>query len=165
VTGSAGTAGSTGPTGATGVGPAGSAGPTGPEGKASFPETEKEGGTETGYWTANSPDHSLEGRQTVGVISFPVPLPVESTSVTIVSKGETASGACTGGTISHPTATPGALCIFTALEKNNGPVVRKGVYNAEGTLGKDSLTGAQIEFEGHPEGTVDEAGSWAVTAI
>jgi hypothetical protein len=165
VTGSAGTAGSTGPTGATGVGPAGSAGPTGPEGAPSFPETEKNGGTETGFWSATSPDHSLVGRLTVGEISFPVPLPVAPEHVVLVKKGETPTGVCTGGTLPHPTATAGSLCVYVALEKSVGSVIFKGIANAEGTIEKASVDGAQVEYEGNPEGTIDVSGSWAVTAI
>jgi hypothetical protein len=91
-------------------------------------------------------------------------VPAES-QVKYISKGETPlTGPCAGGTVPAPKAQAGYLCVYESYKENNPTVVLLGVANALGELGKASTTGAQVEFEGVPEGTVNEAGTWAVTA-
>lgn len=191
-TGATGPAGLAGPTGATGAtGPAGAAGtqgtqgaqgPQGPEGKqgpsgtTGFTATLPAGDTETGTWAFDRTGES--GVEKVS-LSFPVPLETslaEEDAHFIEGNGEEVfESEATGfvkakssiclGTVEHPTAPPGNLCVYSyklegvaeEAERFTFLVGPEGSRFAAGTAGAIIfLFGAQVGSEGY--------GSWAITA-
>jgi hypothetical protein len=167
-----GAAGATGPTGPTGTaGAKGATGATGPTGQSGFTETLPSGKTETGVW-ADSDNFTSE--EIMIPISFPIPLaaPAEEKAFflnkeetkKVEETEETGAGEC-AGTVQHPTAPEGELCVYTLEEANQ---------NMEG--GFITFHEAFVGYE--PAGTVlhlfrkfgaetahiQMNGSWAVTA-
>jgi hypothetical protein len=112
---------------------AGPAGATGPEGKAGpLLSVLPAGKSERGFWAASSGEvPEVSPASVTAKISFPVPLeePLEETHVVLISLSETgkppASRSATKvkpfcgstGTLNHPTAEPGYLCVYTGVEK------------------------------------------------
>lgn len=167
-TGPSGTAGTNGATGPTGPA-AGNTGPAGPTGAAgSFPGTLPSGQSETGTWVASDDAAPAEKGQTVGVISFPVPLSavLGSTKVKYNTVAAKTSTGCTG-TVESPTAAKGDLCVYAGLEELSPHTSFKGIQSTSGGAGS-SLGGAFVVFEASENepasNLVKVQGTWAVTA-
>ena len=185
--------GPTGPTGPTGFGPTGPTGPTGPAGPSHWPKEAKAGQTETGFWAASSGEVAkLPPALTTATISFPVPIAGQLNEEHVVyipraqaikkgsereAKYKTACGET--GTIEHPTANPGYLCVYAGVEefKNRTPTGEVG-ENSDGRFlgivsqiggGGASRFGAQIQFEvkelieTEETANIRAQGTWAVT--
>jgi hypothetical protein len=190
--GAKGDAGANGANGATGPeGPQGKQGLQGKAGQTGFTETLPSGKTETGTWSTSSSSVGFEELRLP--ISFPIPLsqPGEENSAFGFKAEATANGefgfkegvpctvepgepACidTGceGTVINPTAPPGQLCVYTAVEEREGPgFKRREVRDLKFEGFRYSPTGALLtvtSFEASPEepARVSAIGSWAVTA-
>lgn len=187
--GTAGPAGTTGPTGPQGpAGAAGAKGETGAEGKAGKEgKLGKEGSpwtlggtlpskaTETGVWVVPPTTNA----NTYTSISFPIqlgaPLDVRGSAHIInvagkevnVEEEEVQSTACQG-TVEHPTAEPGNLCIY-AKQLNSNAVVYSGAIHdpSSGAAGEGvaGIAGAYLEFGSKEPGKqINGLGTWAVTA-
>jgi hypothetical protein len=151
-------------------------------GTTGFTETLPAGKTETGTWVSNLYTADATREIFVGfevAISFPIPLKEGGEGFGFTQeqteKGEFGTSGCSG-TVEHPTAPPGKLCIYTGYEglQNAGMLPKPSVvapttlYNEEGVFGP---TGALMtshflkEAPGEPEAAKSEAlGTWAVTA-
>ncbi len=119
-TGSAGAQGAAGAAGAKGVtGATGAKGATGATGTTGFTDTLPPGKTETGTW-GGSGAPTVEMGATIP-ISFPIPLKEGSTEAYRLTAEETQNHAgthgCTGS-VEHPTAPSGELCVYTAEEES-----------------------------------------------
>jgi hypothetical protein len=168
--GDAGANGTNGATGATGA--KGATGAMGPTGFAGFTETLPSGKTETGYW--NLTESSGGGAVAATTISFPIPLAKggeEGVSGFGFTKAQTeneefgASGC--DGSASEPTAPPGVLCVYTAVEEAEAVTAPEPRSFQEGVVFFSSYgaNGAYIPGPFVPEGTqTNNWGTWAVTA-
>jgi hypothetical protein len=154
--GSAGLIGETGPTGPTGTN--GATGPTGATGFAGFTETLPSGKTETGTWEINGVFEASSAAETP--ISFPIPLANPGEHSEFLTKAQTASptGSCTG-TVEHPTAPSGFLCVYTKVEHN---AESPATFNPAGGH-KYGPTGAILEAIAIATEEVHLRGTWAVT--
>lgn len=187
--GTAGPAGSQGPAGPNGpAGPEGKTGPKGEqgvkgvqgiqglEGKEGSPWTAggtlPSGRTETGVWSIAQSNISQPSQKLWVPISFPIPLPAESTKAFFFNQEQTeekefGTSGCTG-TLNEPKAPSGTLCVYTGPEGNT-LVEAKGVFQIEGPSGYRK-SGAILEFRaglGASAATparIEMSGSWAVTA-
>jgi hypothetical protein len=177
-TGGTGATGATGPAGATGTqGAQGPEGKQGPSGTTGFTATLPEGDTETGTWAFDRTGES-GGVERVS-LSFPVPLAAglaEEDAHFIEVKGEEVSeseathfvkaksGICLG-TVEHPTAPPGNLCVYSSTLE--GVAEQEGEFtwliSQEGNRYAAGTAGAIILFFGAQTGS-NGYGSWAVTA-
>jgi hypothetical protein len=152
----------------------------GANGTTGFTETLPPGKTETGAWGGFVPSLTV-GDQAQIPISFPIPLPgpgaafvftQEQTELEIFGR-KGGLGCVVGtegcvdtgcrGTIEHPTAPPGVLCVYTAHEENKDMTEGSPSLNGEpGFLPSGTL----FRFTAQPPGPghFDMNGSWAVTA-
>jgi hypothetical protein len=150
----------------------------GPEGKEGSPWTAggtlPKGASETGVWITQEVD-SENSFQRVP-ISFPIPLPeaIEEGKALYVSEAEWKAGTghaaadCTG-TVSHPTANEGYLCMYEGNHEGEGeffgvvfsfePGAEEPASNSAGTTGA-ILT---VHYTGE-EASHEMIGSFAVTA-
>jgi hypothetical protein len=171
-----GAAGPTGPTGAAGAkgatGAAGATGATGAAGQAGFPDTLPSGKTETGYW-------ALVGAGTSGftgtAIGFPIPLKEGGAegsafafTLTQTQNEEFGTSGC-AGSAEKPTAPPGVLCVYTAVDLTSPAITphleAKSFQNTEPIFESFGSTGALLEGDLVPPGqNQDTWGTWAVTA-
>jgi hypothetical protein len=143
--------GKTGPRGATGVtgatGATGSVGTLLPSGK-----------TQTGTYFAAGTATAI-GDLAASPISFPVPL-ASSPTPTIVAPGTT-TASCSGS-VSAPSAAPGALCVYVGAQPNVG---ESSIYDPYGDPGDTtSPYGAGIIVDSTGSGNFSSVGTWAVTA-
>lgn len=154
----------------------------GKNGQTGFTETLPSEETETGSWGAN---RSTAGEFYVP-ISFTLPLdaPLDSSHVHYIRKDgkevnliidpiteepefeEKTSTTCLGGP-EAPSATPGNLCIYVALENNFQPLNYAGQFGNIFKAGSNQVPGAstagavlKLNLESSSYGT----GTWAVTA-
>jgi hypothetical protein len=161
----------------------------GTNGTTGFTETLPSGKTETGVWSVSTSSVGFEELQIP--ISFPIPLsqPGEQNSAFGFKQKETENGefglnagipckvgepSCvdTGckGSVIHPTAPAGKLCVYTAAEEKEGSGAKlRELRNLEFEGFRYSPTGAVLvagAFEASTEepGRVFAAGTWAVTA-
>jgi hypothetical protein len=82
--------------------------------------------------------------------------------VVVVTHGATSPASCAGGTVEHPEAKPGYLCIY---EQETLGSTTLGVFPANGAateVGKASPFGVLLQINGGPAGGLI-FGSWAVT--
>jgi hypothetical protein len=175
-TGPAGPAGPQGPKGSNGAngnegpeGPQGPTGVTGPQGPEGSPWTAggtlPSGRTETGAWSVKVTGQKESGVSTS--ISFTLPLKTAPTTTNYVTETEEEEHkvpvGCEGGTIEKPTAKPGNLCVYQAIDF--GPEAPPGFFNpGSHTIGGGaSTTGTVMEFN-CPEEICTALGNWAVTA-
>jgi hypothetical protein len=181
--GPAGPQGSAGAKGETGTaGSAGSAGKEGKEGKegkagaTGFTATLPSGKTETGTWSVSA-SASREGFEPTTTMSFPIPLSAEGPKKAFAFSAEEteeekfgASG-CTGSVL-HPTAPAGVLCVYTAFETLNKAdrfavaelrIPGSGGESGYGTSGA-TLYAYGVNGTAEEPGTVEAEGTWAVTA-
>ncbi len=175
-TGPAGAPGAKGETGAPGkdgaegkqgpAGPAGSKGATGSQGPAGSPWTAggvlPSGATETGTWGGSgAPTVEMDGTMP---ISFPIPLKEGSTEAYRLDVEETKNNAgthgCTG-TVEHPTAPSGELCVYTAQEESEHASFTSPILN--GSAGYFP-TGTAINVTVSEGGYYFANGTFAVTA-
>ena len=175
------------------AGPAGATGPQGPKGTSGTSGTNGENGvihgqeplpskaTETGAWLITNT--TTETKPVGAAISFPIQLAaplsneecaegkapcqvhvIDVAGNEVNEKGgeEEHSKFCTGTAI-KPTAEPGNLCIYAAVEEKTPAPHFDGVTPAV-TIGEEgaSVTGAVVSLFAEAEGTA--RGSWAVTA-
>jgi hypothetical protein len=170
--GSGGAKGETGPAGAKGeTGTKGSAGVTGPTGSPwTVGGTLPSGATETGTWNVGS--MSAHGGFFTVAISFPIPLSAASSKAHAFDLKETqeeqfGSSGCKGS-LEHPTAPAGTLCVYTGYQYLEEAVAEnfelrlpnENVENGYGTTGS-------ILWGINPLGAgavADVSGTWAVTA-
>lgn len=165
--GTPGAKGETGPKGETGAkgetGTKGEKGEKGLTGETGFTSTLPKGKTETGLWSVSTAELPAAS-EIYGTISFPIPL-ATSGAVVFLDQAETEAAAtnvngCTG-TVEHPTAPAGKLCIYTAEE--------------QGQFNKPESRFNTLEEEYEPSGTLlrffnvtpiafHENGTFAVTA-
>ncbi len=160
--GGAGSAGAKGTTGATGV-----RGATGATGTTGFTETLPGGKTETGTWSISAYDVPAE-KELFASISFPIPLEEGSEHYFVLSaeeiKNKTGAGFVAGctGTVIHPVAPEGTLCIYVNEEHAEnafftGPIFGGSFgYQPSGTTLTAFTTSEGASYLGN--------GSWAVTA-
>lgn len=198
-TGPTGITGPTGPTGPTGEGKVGPTGPTGPTGAVGsiFSHPLGPGESEEGVWAASSPGiPGLPPAFTAATIDFPIPLSVlqlNEEHVVYVSRAQTLKKGSEReakiredcgefGTLEHPTAKPGYLCVYAGVEDFKNRLTTNGEFSPEGVSdGKfvailsvtgapgASTFGAQVEFqvkelietEGE-EPNIEAQGTWAV---
>jgi hypothetical protein len=128
----------------------------GKNGTTGFTETLPSEKTETGAW-ALSP--SAEGKAWLA-ISFDIPLanPLDTGHVHFVEAS--GDGTTCPGTVSHPKAEPGNLCVYKILLLNMTFESIDGVDTNPGA----STIGALLPFEAAATGQRVGLGSWAVTA-
>jgi hypothetical protein len=186
--GAGGAQGAAGAQGAQGTqGPQGSQGPEGPQGPAGkpgetgFTETLPEEKTETGVWSFITP-LSAE----IVPISFNIPLEaalgqskvhyINENGEEVTETGNVPPTAC-HGTVEHPSADVGNLCVYAGSERAPGSIsTPTGAFGA-GTAGAHITFNSMPAWEGHIEpaaGTEPEKaealpfnvgfGTWAVTA-
>jgi hypothetical protein len=172
--GAAGAAGA-GTPGATGKeGPAGKEGATGKEGapgkngETGFTATLPSKATETGSWIVQAPKETT-GEAFGTPISFSIPLAasLSSSHVFFVEKGSTANETeCAKGTLEHPKAAPGNLCVYSNNLAGVVPLASGPIANPTGTVGEPgaSTAGALILLEVEGESSSFADGTWAVTA-
>jgi hypothetical protein len=110
--------------------------------------------------------------ETSATISFPIWLAttvgtngiLSATAVHYVKVGETAGEGCTGGTLAHPTAEEGNLCVYAGIESvKNAKFI--AIERANGEEGAQR-TGAQVIFEvnsAEEAAAIKAQGTWAVT--
>jgi hypothetical protein len=155
-------------------------GKKGADGQTGFTETLPAGKTETGTWVSNLYTADAAAELFVGFevpISFPIPLKEGGEGFGFTQeqteKGEFGTSGCSG-TVEHPTAPPGKLCIYTGYEAlQNAEVQAKPsvvapatLYNEEGVFGPTgALMTAHYLKKAPGEVAKSEAlGTWAVTA-
>jgi hypothetical protein len=144
-----------GPAGANGApGPTGPPGPSGTD--ATLPDTLPSGRTERGGWGfGNGVDAA--GRAGEGDVIYPLPL-AASPTVRLIQAGGVPPADCPG-TLTNPQAKPGFLCIYTRF-LNGAPNL--AFY---GTEGQSTYRFGLVLFAfSSGAGTVEAAGTWAVTA-
>ena len=145
--------------GASTAGPAGPAGPTGPSGAAgpqgatgrSALEPLRSGETMTGAYLID--EHATAAAQDWRVaVPFPVSAPADVVDIQVdgVTGGET----CTGS-VSAPTAPPGALCIYREMTVNGTMAAGRG---------DRPRTGFIVELISAGVGDAFAEGTWAYTA-
>jgi hypothetical protein len=149
-------------------------------GTTGFTETLPPGKTETGTWVSNvgTTDAVSEFAFSFQVaISFPIPLEEGGEGFAFTQNQTTSeefgTSGCSG-TVEHPTAPPGKLCIYTGYENlENAEAVTPPIVMAPSTLGSIEgvfgPTGALTYFQALQKapGAVAKAeavGTWAVTA-
>jgi hypothetical protein len=153
----------------------GKEGKAGKNGETGFTKTLPIGETETGTWNSendNSKPESVEFRS----ISFPIPLetPIaEEHAIFVTSEQQTditQPTGCLGGTVEHPTAEEGYLCIYQGhTEQPAGSAFEVTSIGPPGeTINGDHKTGVMgaafwLLYEGE-ESSHFMFGSWAVTA-
>ena len=169
--GSNGAAGPTGATGAAGAkGATGAAGATGATGFSGFTETLPAGKTETGTWAASG---SLVGPgvEALVPISFSIPLAQPSTAGTafFLSKEEIKNeegpgfeAGCTG-TVEHPTAPEGALCVYSDYIGSNVSFLLF-YFNEQANSYQPTGSVMLLSNTSNQEERIQGQGSWAVTA-
>lgn len=166
--GSKGAQGAPGVPGQTGApGPKGDAGGTGPEGKAGKAGSPWTAGgtlppeeTEVGTWGWR---HATEDTTPEMVpISFTLPLS-EAPEAVLVKFGEEDVEGCPGIVGGIPTADPGTLCVYTALETGISTI--KFFNPTPATLGEEGAGQSGTVLSLDPDGENPFVfGSWAVTA-
>ena len=147
--------GARGTTGATGItGDTGNTGPAGP-----LLSVLPSGRTETGVFNAAATT-SGDGVGDIAssAISFAIPL-ASAPTPTIVQAGTTAG--CQGS-VTAPTAAPGALCIYVGSQANVAQIFAESPYTALG--GTASQYGAAVVLDSEAPGNFYSTGTWAVTA-
>ncbi len=181
-TGERGPVGLAGPTGTQGpAGTNGSQGGSGPEGKPG-PEGAKgspwtaggvlpAGATETGTWSFGQEAENIETHSVSFPISFNIPLsgPLTASHVYYVKAGESAPAECAGGSLEHPRASEGNLCVYTAVLEGATPAVfepnlEKPIFDPQKTGSQtegSGASGAVLGFRVTPESY--GWGDWAVT--
>jgi hypothetical protein len=145
-------AGASGPQGA--EGPRGVAGQTGPPGNAAaYPSVLPSGRTEVGVFSAREfATHISDATSTP--ISFPIPLSAAPTHAAIAP-----DPSCTGS-VTTPTASPGALCIYLGQNVN----ASEFPTDDQGATYAASRQGAGLQVLSVAGGDTIAQGSWAVTA-
>jgi hypothetical protein len=193
-TGPAGATGPTGPAGATGkegpagkegaVGPKGETGPAGKDGTngtTGFTETLPKGKTLKGEWDVFATAAGAD-QQAVNSVSFGIPLSEQPTAhfvraPTSEEEGEhkfpTPPAGCIGN-VQEPGAERGQLCVFAGTEENSLtkfvsvslPQLCGWEYagNASCSKGEVSKYGFGVKTLSEAAGSVELAGTWAVTA-
>ena len=154
--GASGVAGSTGATGATGPqGPKGEQGPAGP-----FPSTLPMGQTLTGAYEADGADYSNTATAIAGAsISFQFPLAAAPVPH-FIAAGATPPAQCPG-TVTHPKALSGNLCVY---EGGFEEVKEVTIYEpATGTAGASAFGAGLVVTSNVKEGHFYSNGTWAVT--
>jgi hypothetical protein len=167
--GSNGAAGPTGATGATGAkGATGAAGATGATGFSGFTDTLPSGKTETGTW-AGSANGVPQFTELYIPISFSIPLSGPGQAFVLnekETKDVSGTGGCTG-TVEHPTAPQGVLCLYTAEEARENFII-ENEFAFNGELGfQPAGTVVRIFAPERAEGKqafIRVNGTWAVTA-
>jgi hypothetical protein len=190
--GASGGAGASGVTGATGgagaKGETGNTGPTGAAGPGGFGGTLPPSRSEFGYWSVSTPEEpQIVPSFTLAAISFPAPLmgTLDETHVRYVSAAETAKNgsersaitreACgEKGTLEHPTANLGYLCLYPGVETREDMTLHGITRPEPGATGTGPIgawpTGASLAFEVIEvplPGVIpflEAQGTWAVTA-
>jgi Collagen triple helix repeat (20 copies) len=165
--GDAGAKGDTGPAGAAGAngtngtnGTNGKAGTNGKDGETGFTETLPSGKTETGVFALALSDLPAASGPVIP-ISFSIPL-TEAGEAIYVNQSETENGTnpTCKGTVEHPTAPAGTLCVYAAEEGALTPEFRFNLTEAE-----YEPTGTVMRyFNPTAGGSVNTSGSYAVTA-
>jgi collagen triple helix repeat protein len=163
--GNTGTTGASGASGAIGVtgkeGPQGKEGKEGLQGKEGkegpFATTLPSGKTTTGAW-------DLFGSELAETsISFPFPLASRPT-VHVVARGESPPSGCSGSVV-HPGAARGNLCIFEGWHSNFAPgQTKEFVPEESGENNESGFTGAVLYGRPEKPGQFEDAGTFAVTA-
>jgi hypothetical protein len=139
-------------------GATGSTGPAGATGAAgSLPRVLPSGSTETGTFFAEGTAATVADLAAAS-ISFAIPL-ASAPSPTIVTSGTTSSCA---GSVTAPTAAPGALCIYVGAQTNVGEIASYNPFGGVG--GTASAFGAGVIVDSDGPGNFYSDGTWAVTA-
>jgi len=157
--GAAGVAGSTGATGA--MGPQGPQGPKGEQGPAGpFPSTLPAGQTLTGAYEADGADYSNTATAIAGAsISFQFPLAAAPVPH-FIAAGATPPAQCPG-TVTHPKALSGNLCVY---EGGLQEVKEVNIYEpATGTPDASAFGAGLVVTSTLKEGHFYSNGTWAVT--
>jgi hypothetical protein len=157
--------GNVGKTGATGKegsqGKEGLPGKEGSQGKEGpFAGTLPSGKTTTGAWAI----HGGTGDTTATTaISFPFPLASRPTVHVVPGGGSPPSGC--SGSVEHPGASPGNLCVFEGFQEHVTAGATQEYEPASGTNSESGFTGAALYAGPETPGDVfEEAGTFAVTA-
>jgi hypothetical protein len=170
--GAKGEAGPAGPQGQPGPqGPQGVQGPQGPAGTTGFTSSLPAGSTETGTF-ASTYRNGSEGAQVWVPISFSIPLAAakEQNAAFYMSEKrkeeeeneEIPASGCEGS-VGHPTAPEGVLCVYPAAETLEGSTFLGFSLN-EGAEGYQTAGAALLFFVGGAGGGLEVVGTWAVTA-
>jgi hypothetical protein len=72
-----------------------------------------------------------------------------------VPPGTTATGACAGGTVENPQATPGNICFFSETNNNT---------NSPGAFDEPTPFGSKVELQSATAGDSWDFGTWAATS-
>lgn len=135
------------------AGPTGATGGTGPQGDPGpFPATLPSGKTLTGTYAAEDVNDGGTAHAYASV-SFTYRLATAPT-VHVVADGATTTGCA--GTVDHPTATAGNVCIYRDFDSST-PVA----FSPTATIGQAGRTGLVLSVSN--AGNAFEYGSWAVT--
>ena len=140
-------------------GPQGKEGLQGKEGKEGpFAGTLPSGKTTTGAWELYGEKELAETS-----ISFPFPLASRPT-VQVVARGESPPSGCSGS-VTHPGAAPGNLCIFEGWHTNFAPgQTKEFVPEESGGNNESGFTGAILYGRAEKTGVFEDGGTFAVTA-
>jgi hypothetical protein len=148
--GDAGAAGAAGPAGA-----AGAAGATGAPGP--FPDALPSGKTTRGTWALIGSGTTDPGET---AISYVWPLATRPTVILVPATGPVPAGC--SGSVDHPAASPGNVCIFQGFASNGGVL-----HDYEPTSGDNNTSGFQglvLYARGAAAGFFEVTGTFAVTA-
>lgn len=123
------------------------------------------GATETGTWSVEG-TASATGETMAAVVSFPIPLAVES-NVNFIEMGSTAPAEKCEGEVGKPGAKSGQVCVFegkSLVVNHGGLTYEKAVVTPSGSIGGDiGPTGGQLLFTTTQAGRVSAEGTWAAT--
>ena len=168
-TGPAGTPGTNGTNGKDGApgkeGPEGKQGLPGQDGTTGFTKTLPEGKTETGHWSAASPN----GTRTVAAISFNIPLAKALGENEVHYIGQTGNGTTCPGTEEEPEAEPGNFCVYSGFTSGieGAIIVPSFAYFQGGHPSPGAFESGAMLFLLPTAETEEERfgdGTWAVTA-
>jgi Collagen triple helix repeat (20 copies) len=136
-------------------GKAGKEGPPGPQVFTTLPS----GSSESGQWAAISTATGA-GQTLATTISIPIPL-ATAPAVHFIAENSAPPAGCSGS-VEHPSAEPGNLCVFVRLLSE---AQFQFMYDSQtNSVEAAGDTGTTLAFESTKAGTAQALGTWAVSA-
>jgi Collagen triple helix repeat (20 copies) len=136
-------------------GKAGKEGPPGPQAISTLPS----GSSESGQWAAISTATGA-GQTLATTISIPIPL-AAAPAVHFIAENSAPPAGCSGS-VEHPSAEPGNLCVFVRLLSE---AQFQFMYDSQtNSVEAAGGTGTTLAFESTKAGTAQALGTWAVSA-
>jgi hypothetical protein len=151
----------------------------GENGQTGFTETLPSGKTLTGEWSVSGYAEvgAKEGFPSIliGSVSFDIPL-AQAPVPHYIKAGASPPAGCGGGSVAHPEAEPGNLCVFVDQEENNTttPLPKICSFSGGGSFGGGLCAfgsgesadryGFGVNEVAEVKGFIYSLGTWAVTA-